>query len=79
MIHGAKVEVTCDNSDCRESVYVDLHYVYRDRCGASGHYDDKPETIEKSLRSEHDWVVVDGQQFCSNDCAWYSREGRVKI
>jgi len=64
MIHDACVEVTCDAEDCRESVFVQLNYVYRSTSSDSGYYDSNDKSIEKALRSEHDWIVIDGKHYC---------------
>jgi len=49
MIHDAQVEVTCDEEDCNESVYV---------------YNGSDREIEKSLVQDHGWIVEDGKHFC---------------
>ena len=63
MIHNATIEVTCDAEHCRESVYIEPDYVYRDRYGGGGHYDTRDSEIEKKLVAE-EWVVVDGKHYC---------------
>jgi hypothetical protein len=69
MIHDPTVEVTCDNEDCGDSVFVELDYVYHDYSGRNGQYDTEDKTIERQLENEHGWVVVDGKHYCCDDCA----------
>lgn len=70
MIHDAKVEVTCDNPNfCRESVEVDLPYVYGGIMHTDGRYDFDKKAIHKTLEREHDWIVIFGKHFCSDSCA----------
>lgn len=69
MIHDAKVEVTCDNDGCQESVFVELEWVYFTRDESSGHYEVRDFKIEEKLVKDHGWVVHDEKHFCDPGCA----------
>lgn len=62
-IHDAKVEVTCDGEDCRESIFIEPSYVYTSYSGKGGHYDCSDTAIEDKLVAEG-WKVADGKHFC---------------
>ena len=78
MIHDAKIEVTCDNDDCNESVDVSPPYVYRTLRGDDGCYDTSDDTIKRELKSAHGWEVRERYSaryetrtlhFCCEECA----------
>ena len=60
MISDAIVDALCD--ECHNSTQeIELHYVYRDYSGNSGHYDDSH--VETELK-EMGWKVIDEKHFC---------------
>jgi len=67
MIHDVTVEVTCDGFKL-EKVNVPLDFVYPNLSSQSGYFDHRPESIERRLKSEHDWAVVNGKHFCCAEC-----------
>ena len=68
MIHDAKVEVTCDGEDCRESMFVDL------QAGARNTYLASDSIIEREVEREG-WIVRDGNHYCSEECVMEIAEG----
>ena len=74
MIHDPQVEVSCDGDGCRESIYIEPKYVYRDYSGRSGYYDCSNSAIEKLLIRDGWKVEEDGddgednKHFCES-CA----------
>lgn len=66
MIHEIYAEVTCDG--CQESIYVELDYRYRNISPTSGFHDSKDSSIEETLISDHEWIVIDGKHFCCGEC-----------
>lgn len=69
MIHDAVVEVTCNRERCSESVFVKLEWKYRNMSDLSGFYDSNDAAIEDTLVADHDWVVRNGEHFCTPECA----------
>lgn len=68
MIHDATAEVTCDGFGCSDSVHVSLGYVYGGLMHTDGRYDDDDEEIERRLVRKHEWIVADGNHYCSEHC-----------
>ena len=69
MIHDAFVEVTCDGTNCTYSINLDLDYVYFDYSGKNGGYDAEDSSLEEKLKTEHEWIVLDGKHYCCIECA----------
>jgi len=62
------VEVTCDGDHCASVERIELDYVYHSYSGKSGQYEDNDSKIEKELIEDHEWTVIDGKHYCSEDC-----------
>lgn len=65
MIHDAKVEATCDEDGCHESVQLEPKYVYASMSGAGGHYDTSERALNSLLENEG-WTVVDDKTYCES-------------
>ena len=57
MIHSPELEVTCDGTDCDESVYLPMGW-------GIGGYDLNDESIERLLTGDHDWLVMGENHYC---------------
>ena len=70
MIHDAKIEVTCDNSECGDYIIISPPYVYTDYSGDNGHYDTDDSTLNELIESEG-WLAMeteDGYKYYCIDC-----------
>ena len=68
MIHDAQIEVTCDGNGCRESVTVQLPFVYGGIMHTEGHYDHDEQTVEKLIQRDDEWLGRDGKHYCCHNC-----------
>jgi len=68
MIHDATVEVTCDGSDCNESVVLNPEYVYRTYNENSGCYDTSDRALHRLLQAEG-WTIADGERTYCESCS----------
>jgi hypothetical protein len=59
MIHDPEIEVTCDGTDCNESVFLPM-------CWNTGGYNRTDESIGRLLAMDHDWLVKGGSHYCEN-------------
>ena len=76
MIHDAIVPVTCDNPECYEEITLEPNYVYHSYSGESGQYDVSDSSLEKQLKNEQDWTVINGKHYCSQECADEAEDGK---
>jgi hypothetical protein len=68
MIHDAKVEVTCDGTNCDEFIEITPHIVYLNGNPDGGVYDTSDRALEKQIESSG-WIISDDKQYCSEYCA----------
>jgi len=66
MIYDATVEAECDH--CKDTVSVEPDLEYTDYSGTTSHYDCSDSAIEKKLVDDHEWVIGDDGQYCSEAC-----------
>jgi hypothetical protein len=59
MIHAPEIEVTCDNDDCSESVFLPMNWYV-------GGYDLKNEDVERILSGDHNWKTDGDKHYCES-------------
>ena len=70
MIHDAKIEVTCDNSECDDYIEISPPYVYGDYSGNNGYYDTDDSTLNELIKQQ-EWGFIeteDGYEYYCEDC-----------
>lgn len=62
MQHKPEVEFTCDCIGCTASMFLEMTFYV-------GGYELRDQEIKERLPADHGWLVIDGQHFCSRECA----------
>lgn len=61
MFHDPEMEVTCDNENCNESVFLPMVWTV-------GGYDLSDDAAKQKLEFDHDWIVRIGKHYCCHMC-----------
>jgi len=59
MIHDPEIEVTCDGTDCEESVYLSMWWT-------TGGYNRTDDSIDNLLVADHNWLVKGDSHYCEH-------------